>query len=83
MPPLGDGSPFDDFDPLFSGAFPPGAVPPSVPKVDEKGVAWNAKEFNGKLYLPAEEVVELLESNGLLPKMQAALNRHIERMKNG
>lgn len=44
----------------------------SMPK-EEMGVAWHAKEIDGKLYVSLEEVLQLLENNNILPKMQTRL----------
>lgn len=68
----GGSGPFHGFGDQFPG-FP-------IPKPEDKsemGVAWNAVVMNGQLFLPATQVVELLQSNNILPKMQAALGRHI------
>lgn len=71
MPP---GDPFD----IFGGAIPPSMVPPTTPKV-EKGLPWRAKEINGKLYLPIEQVCELLEQNNVLPQVRRGLEKHIKK----
>jgi hypothetical protein len=42
---------------------------------EEKGVAWEAKIISGQIYVPLGQVLTLLKSNGILPKMQ-------ERIKN-
>ncbi len=44
----------------------------------EKGVAWDAKLLGGKLYVPLEQVAELLKNNDILPKMQERINMHIQ-----
>ena len=49
------------------------------PEAAEKGVPFHAKKVDGQLYLPAVEVLELLKSNNVLPKQQAALERHLGR----
>lgn len=70
----GQQNPFDQFEGLFGSS--------SFPKTEDKpemGVSWNAKEINGELFLPASQVVELLAVNSVLPKMQAALNRHVKK----
>lgn len=64
-------NPFDQFEGLF------GSTGLSAPVKEEKGVAWEAKVIDHKLYLPAEQVLQLLESNAVLPKMQARLDAHI------
>lgn len=62
----------DMFGNLFSG--PGGFGGPET----EKGVPWEAKEIDGKIYLPAEQVVEVLKINDVLPKTRAALERHLK-----
>lgn len=64
-------NPFDQFDGVFKSS---GLA---TPVKEEKGVAWEAKLIDDKLYLPIEQVLELLESNSVLPKMQARLDAHI------
>lgn len=72
MPP---GNPFDVFDGVF------GTTPPSErtrPR-PEKGLPWRAKQIDGKLYLPIEQVCELLEQNGVLPQVRRGLEKHIKK----
>lgn len=71
MPPSGN-DPFEAFHGFTS--------PPAFPKepVEEKGLIWEAKEFNGKLYLPIGQVIELLKQNNVLPKVRAGLERHVQ-----
>lgn len=68
--------PSDPFSGMFDG-FPP-LVPPAKPPV-EKGLPWRAKEINGKLYLPIEQVCELLEQNNVLPAVRRGLEKHIKK----
>lgn len=62
------------FDDLFTDAF--GSVP-SRPKKEEKGLPWHAKQIDGKLYVPLEQVVELLKQNDVLPKVRKGLERRL------
>lgn len=69
---MGPGDPFSAFGSAFLN--PPKASPPA-----EKGLPWEAKEINGKLYLPIEQVCELLKQNNVLPQVRAGLERHIKK----
>lgn len=61
------GGPFDQmFNPNKAGA-----------SNMEKGQAWRAKVFDGKLFLPAEQVIELLRENDVLPKTRERLEGHV------
>lgn len=64
--PLGD---------LFGGA----ASRPSGPKKEEKGVPWEAKVIDGKFYIPLSQVADLLEANGVLPKVREGIRRRVEK----
>jgi hypothetical protein len=68
------GDPFEDLLGKVSG--PPG------PKKEEKGVPWEAKVIDGKYYIPLSQVAELLETNGVLPKVSAGIKRRVEKGPN-
>lgn len=70
------GGPFDEnaFGRIFGGA-----SGPSGPKKEEKGVPWRAKVIDGSFYIPLEQVAELLEANGVLPKVSAGVRRRVEK----
>lgn len=65
----------DPFE-AFNKTFP--SFGKTKPKV-EKGLPWHAKEFNGKLYLPIDEVCELLKQNDVLPQVRRGLEKHIKK----
>jgi hypothetical protein len=58
----------DMFDPFASSIFTPKA-----PKKPEKGIPWNAKEIDGKYYVPLEQVAELLKQNEVLPAVRRGI----------
>lgn len=60
------------FDDLFDGESGGLGIPS-----EEKGLPWRAKKIDGKLYLPLEQVVELLKQNDVLPKVRAGLEKHL------
>jgi hypothetical protein len=60
----------DGLDDLFKGKSPEKKKP-------EKGLPWHAKNIDGKLYLPLEEVVELLKMNDVLPAVRKGLEKHL------
>lgn len=67
------------FDDIFGkGPFGDGRVPrqPSPKKV-EKGLPWHAKKIDGRLYLPLEQVIELLKINSVLPGVRKGLEKHL------
>lgn len=68
------GGPFDGpLGDLFGGA-----SRPSGPKKEEKGVPWEAKVIDGKYYIPLSQVADLLEANGVLPKVTEGIRRRVE-----
>lgn len=71
---LGD-DPFGQFGDLFDKKGFGAAVKPKP----EKGLPWRAKEINGKLYLPIEQVCELLEQNNVLPAVRRGLEKHFKK----
>lgn len=74
---MGPGDPFNP-----SGIFDSFPKPPPTPKPKpalEKGLPWRAKEINGKLYLPIEQVCELLEQNNVLPAVRRGLEKHFKK----
>lgn len=67
------------FEDLF-GAFPGSSGPKqSFVKKEEKGVPWEAKVIDGKYYIPLSQVADLLEANGVLPKVTAGIRRRVEK----
>lgn len=70
--PASGGSPFGEFDDAFRDA-----VSSTKSKKEEKGLPWAAKKFDGKLYLPLEQVVELLKINDALPAVRRGLEKHL------
>jgi len=58
---------------LFGDSGPSGFGTQFGKQPEEKGVAWEAKEIDGKLYVSLEQVLELLENNNILPKMRERL----------
>lgn len=67
---------------LFDGMFGQGGIPkpPNPPvKKPEKGLPWRAKTIDGKMYLPLEQVVELLKTNDVLPAVRRGLERHLPK----
>lgn len=68
------GSPFGDFDNLFQEQVRRTGKPP---KDVEKGLPWAAKNIDGKLYVPLEQVVELLKINDVLPAVRRGLEKHL------
>lgn len=65
---MADGPLFSD---LLDGPF---GRPPKKP---EKGLPWRAKTIDGKMYVPLEQVVELLEQNDVLPAVRKGLEKHL------
>lgn len=55
------------------------ARPDSTATTLEKGVQLHGKDIDGAFYIKAEDVVALLELNGVLPKATALLKRRIEK----
>lgn len=81
----GQSDPFEPFDHLFSPDSP-FARGFNKAKADaknkpEKGLPWAAKEIGGKLYVPLEQVIELLQQNDVLPAVRRGLERHINQKK--
>jgi len=71
-------NPFENLGGLFDNNF--GAKVPRTPtpkKSPEKGLPWAAKTIDGKLYLPLEQVVELLRRNNVLPAVRRGLEKHL------
>lgn len=64
----------DMFDGLFGKDKPSATVPKKRP---EKGLPWAAKTIDGKLYLPLEQVVELLKQNEVLPAVRRGLEKYL------
>jgi hypothetical protein len=62
-------------DGMFEDMFRGPATP--APKKPEKGVAWEAKEIDGKLYVPLAQIIELLQVNDVLPAVRKGLERHL------
>lgn len=66
------------------GGFFGGSPGPSGPKrqafssKEEKGIPWEAKIIDGNYYIPLSQVAELLEANGVLPKVTAGIKRRVE-----
>ena len=58
---------------------PSRSVPPprGPPRKAEKGLPWAAKRIDGKLYVPLEQVHELLKINDVLPAVRRGLERHL------
>jgi hypothetical protein len=67
------GSIFDEFDKPRSRRTPP----PTGPSKTEKGIPWAAKRIDGKLYVPLEQVHELLKINDILPAVRRGLEKHL------
>lgn len=66
------------FDDIFGKGPLGGSVPRApTPKKTEKGLPWRAKQIDGKLYLPLEQVIELLQINGVLPAVRRGLEKHL------
>lgn len=55
-----------------------GAARPSGHKKEEKGVPWEAKVIDGKYYIPLSQVADLLEANGVLPKVTEGIKRRVK-----
>lgn len=60
----------ESFGDLFSRLGAPKPKP-------EKGIPWAAKNIDGKIYVPLEQVVELLRSNDVLPAVRKGLEKHL------
>lgn len=71
----------DDPFNLLNDIFGTSALRNTNPKKPEKGLPWAAKRIDGKLYLPIEQVVELLKQNDVLPAVRRGLERHINNEK--
>jgi len=56
-----------------------------APKKTEKGLPWAAKTIDGEYYVPLSQVVELLESNDVLPAVRKGLQARVDakRMEAG
>lgn len=49
--------------------------------IPEKGLPWTAKKIDGKLYVPLEQVIELLQQNNVLPAVRRGLEKHVNKEK--
>ena len=69
-----------NFDEIMGNFFPDSKMAGSRPTKPntEKGVAWSAKLINGQLYVPIEQVAELLANNNILPKMQERIKANVQ-----
>lgn len=70
---MGSNDPFAAYDDM-QRRFGPGSD-----KKDEKGLAWRAKVIDDKMYLPLEQVIELLAQNDVLPKVRRGLEKHLPK----
>lgn len=69
---------FGPSDPFGIGSmFPDSAASAPKKKKEEKGLPWEAKTINGKMYLPLAQVVELLKQNDVLPAVRKGLEKHL------
>lgn len=74
------GGPFDNpLGDLFGGASGSSGLKGFIPKKEEKGVPWEAKVIDGQYYIPLSQVADLLEANGVLPKVTAGIRRRVEK----
>lgn len=71
---MGDSNAFNDLFDTLGGS----KLPRTTPKKPEKGLPWRAKSINGELYVPLEQVVELLKQNEVLPAVRRGLEKHLE-----
>jgi hypothetical protein len=67
----------DIFDDISDGLFTGPHIPQTPKKKPEKGLPWNAKTIDGKMYVPLEQVVELLKQNDVLPAVRRGLEKHL------
>mgnify|MGYP000085361177 CR=1 FL=1 len=76
-PPGGD---FEDIMSSFFGGSPgpSGSSRRAFAPKEEKGVPWEAKVIDGKYYIPLSQVADLLEANGVLPKVTAGIKHRVE-----
>ncbi len=72
----------DIFGGMFGGTpgFPRTPATPTPPKT-EKGVPWEAKEIDGQYYIPLRQVSELLDTNGVLPKVSKGIKARVAAKK--
>ena len=64
------------FGDILDGLVRPSAKP--EPKKSEKGLPWAAKTIDGEYYVPLSQVVELLESNDVLPAVRKGLQARVD-----
>jgi hypothetical protein len=49
-------------------------------KQPEKGIPWNAKEIDGRYYVPLEQVAELLKQNDVLPAVRRGIENRNKQL---
>lgn len=76
--------PFEGFGDLFDNTFGGGKPlfsQDKAPKKPEKGIPWQAKQFDGQYYVPLSQVADLLKANDVLPAVRKGIERRVQALK--